>query len=176
MLVNAEQPDKSMNVSAVHPDKALTSVTAAHPLMPSETKERHEAARELTSTTPLHPDISSATRWGQEARQEMSNTQGLLRMLGNLSDEQAASELISPMPGQLLISREVRERHSPSNRMLAKSPHPASSSRCKDGEGIRGSTSASPSTPLSERDTKRGNASSDRMCWGGQPLPSIQVN
>ena len=62
MMVTAEQLDKSTSVRAVHPDKARTSVTAAHPPMTSDTKELHEAAREETLATPLHADISSAMR------------------------------------------------------------------------------------------------------------------
>ena len=121
MSVTAEQRDKSMHVSALHPDKALTSVTATHQLMHNEVKELHEAAREVMSTMPLHPEISSDTRRGQEAKQLMSTMPGLLRVLSAVSDEHAASELISCRPGQLLMSRDVRERHAPSATMLAKS-------------------------------------------------------
>ena len=110
MSVTAEQPDKSMQVSALHPDKARTSVTATHPLMHNDVKKLLVAAREVMSTMPLHPEISRVTRRGQEAKQLMSTTPGLLRVLSDVSDEHAANELISCRPGQLLMSRDVRER------------------------------------------------------------------
>ena len=95
----AEQPDKSTHVSDLHPDKARTSVTAAHPLMHSDVKELHEAARGLMSTTPTHPEISSDTRRGQEAKQLMSTTPGLLHMLSAVSDVHDANELRSDRRG-----------------------------------------------------------------------------
>ena len=99
MSVTAEQPDKSMHVSSLHPNKARTSVTAMHPLMLTGVKELREAARGVTSNTPLHPEISSDTRRGQEAKHLMSKTPGWLRVLSAVSDGHAANELISNNPG-----------------------------------------------------------------------------